>query len=49
MTRDPWFDPIRAEPEFIRLLRLAESKRRDAVAAYLEHGGDRVLGTSPAA
>ncbi len=48
MTRDPWFDAIRAEPEFIRLLRQVEAKRRDAVAAYLEHGGDKILGVSPA-
>ncbi|MGH7680797.1 MAG: FlgO family outer membrane protein [Candidatus Eiseniibacteriota bacterium] len=47
MTRDPWLDSIRAEPEFIRLLRLAEAKRRDAVAAFLEHGGDKILGVSP--
>jgi hypothetical protein len=49
MTHDPWLDSLRAEPEFIRLLRLAEAKRREAVAAYLEHGGDRILGVSPAA
>jgi hypothetical protein len=47
MTRDPWLDSVRAEPEFIRLLRLAEARRRDAVAAYLEHGGDKILGVSP--
>ncbi len=49
MTRDPWLDPIRTHPEFIQLLRLAESRRREAVGAYLEHGGDRVLGVSPSA
>ncbi len=49
MTRDPWLDSLRTHPEFIRLLRLAESRRREAVGAYFEHGGDRVLGVSPAA
>jgi hypothetical protein len=49
MTRDPWFDSLRTHPEFIQLRRLAESRRREAVAAYFEHGGDRVLGVSPAA
>jgi pentatricopeptide repeat protein len=48
MKRDPWWDPVRAHPEFIRLLRLAETKRRDAVASYLEHGGDKILGATPA-
>jgi serine/threonine protein kinase len=49
MTRDPWLDSLRTHPEFIQLLRLAESRRREAVGAYVEHGGDRVLGVSPAA
>jgi TolB-like protein/tetratricopeptide (TPR) repeat protein len=49
MTRDPWLDSLRTHPEFIQLLRLAESRRREMVAAYFEHGGDRVLGVSPAA
>ncbi len=47
MTRDPWWDPVRAHPEFIRLLRLAEAKRREAAAAFLEHEGDKILGASP--
>jgi serine/threonine protein kinase len=49
LTRDAWLDPIRAHPEFIQLLRLSEARRREAVGAYFEHGGDRVLGVSPAA
>ena len=49
MTRDPWLDSLRTNSEFIHLLRLAESRRREAVAAYFEHGGDRILGVSPAA
>ncbi|HKW50765.1 MAG TPA: tetratricopeptide repeat protein, partial [Candidatus Eisenbacteria bacterium] len=49
MTRDPWLDSLRTHPEFIQLLRLAESRRREAVGAYFAHGGDRVLGVSPAA
>jgi tetratricopeptide (TPR) repeat protein len=48
MARDPWLDPIRTTPEFMRILRRAESLRRDAVAAYLEHEGDRILGVRPA-
>jgi tetratricopeptide (TPR) repeat protein len=49
MTRDPWFDPLRTDREFISLLRSAEARRREAVAAYFAHGGDRILGVSPAA
>jgi serine/threonine protein kinase/tetratricopeptide (TPR) repeat protein len=48
MARDPWLDPMRTMPEFVRILRRAESLRRDAVAAYLEHEGDRILGVRPA-
>jgi hypothetical protein len=31
----------------MRILRRAESLRRDAIAAYLEHEGDRILGVRP--
>jgi serine/threonine protein kinase/tetratricopeptide (TPR) repeat protein len=48
MARDPWLDPIRTTPEFVQILRRAESLRRDAIAAYLEHEGDRILGVRPA-
>jgi tetratricopeptide (TPR) repeat protein len=48
MARDPWLDPVRTTPEFMRILRRAESLRRDAIAAYLEHEGDRILGVRPA-
>ena len=48
MGRDPWLDPIRTNPEFVRILRRAEELRRDAVGAYLEHQGDRILGVRPA-
>jgi serine/threonine protein kinase/tetratricopeptide (TPR) repeat protein len=47
MARDPWLDPIRTTPEFVRILRRAESLRREAIAAYLEHEGDRILGVRP--
>ena len=44
MTRDPWLDPVRARPEFTKMLRVAETRYREAAAAFLETGGDRVLG-----
>jgi hypothetical protein len=34
------------DPAFMNILRRAESKRRDALAAFLEAGGDRLLGSN---
>jgi serine/threonine protein kinase len=47
MARDAWLDSVRTEPDFVRLLRRSEGLRREAVAAYLEHEGDRILGVRP--
>jgi hypothetical protein len=47
MARDPWMDSIRTQPDFVSVLRRSEALRRDAVAAYLEHEGDRILGVRP--
>jgi tetratricopeptide (TPR) repeat protein len=47
MGRDPWLDSIRTHPDFVRILRRSEALRREAVAAYLEHEGDRILGVHP--
>ena len=44
IAQDPWFDPLRADPEFIRLLRLAQTRHRDASAAFTDAGGERLLG-----
>jgi hypothetical protein len=46
--RDPWLDPLRAQPEFQEILLQAEAARRAAVVAFLEDGGDRVLGVNVA-
>jgi TolB-like protein/predicted Ser/Thr protein kinase len=40
---EPWLDSIRADPEFIRLLRIAEERRRQSAAAFASAGGDRLL------
>lgn len=43
--RDPWLDPVRPSPEFADLLARAESRYRDAVAAFRDAGGEELLGT----
>ncbi len=44
LARDAWFDKVRTHPDFVRIMRRAEVRRREAIAAYLEHGGDHILG-----
>ena len=44
LTRDPWLDPLRAEPEFVRLVRHAEAGRARAALLYTQAGGERLLG-----
>ena len=44
MAANRWFDPLRADPEFGRLLQLADEKHRAAVAAFTEAKGERLLG-----
>jgi hypothetical protein len=43
MTRDPWLESLRARDEFRALLRTAEARERQARAAFIEAGGERVL------
>jgi serine/threonine protein kinase/tetratricopeptide (TPR) repeat protein len=44
LVRDPWFDSLRTEPEFVRLLRRSEQEHAESVRAYVEAGGERLLG-----
>jgi TolB-like protein len=44
LTRDPWLDPLRARPEFVRAVREAEAGHARGAAAYLAAGGERILG-----
>jgi TolB-like protein len=46
LTRDPWLDPLRSEPEFTRLVRQAEAGRARAAQAYSGAGGERLLGVA---
>jgi TolB-like protein len=44
LSRDPWLDPLRTRPEFVRAVREAETGHERAAAAYLAAGGERILG-----
>jgi non-specific serine/threonine protein kinase len=46
MTRDPWLKPLRGSEEFRSILRRAEQRERQARAAFIEAGGERVLGVT---
>jgi TolB-like protein len=43
-ARDPWLDPVRSAPRFRELMRAAEQKRREAEVAFIQAGGERLLG-----
>jgi hypothetical protein len=44
LVNDPWFDSLRAQPRFIRILHRAEAKTADAATAFAQAGGERLLG-----
>ena len=44
LTRDPWLDPLRMSPDFVRVVRQAEEGHARAAEAYLRSGGERILG-----
>jgi eukaryotic-like serine/threonine-protein kinase len=44
MASDPWLDPLRARPEFTKLLERAEQQHRAAAAEFARLDGNRVLG-----
>jgi eukaryotic-like serine/threonine-protein kinase len=50
MSNDPWLDPIRDRPEFMKLLETAEQQHQVAKKEFTRLEGDRILGigTRPA-
>jgi len=44
--RDPWLDPLRSNHDFVGLLRQAEARHREAVSAFFNAGGDRIVGVN---
>ena len=44
LVRDPWLDPVRRAPAFEEVLAYAERQVREASAAFLAAGGERILG-----
>jgi serine/threonine protein kinase len=44
LASSPAFDPVRSDPAFQELLALAEAGRQQALEAFREHGGERLLG-----
>ena len=44
LVHDPWLDPVRALPRFAQTLREVEARHREARAAFVAVGGDKVLG-----
>jgi len=43
-ARDPWLDPLRTHPEFVKLLKQAEARHKEARTVFIEAGGERLLG-----
>jgi eukaryotic-like serine/threonine-protein kinase len=46
LVRDPWLDSLRTEPEFVRLLRRSEQERAESLRAFIQAGGERLLGAA---
>jgi DNA-binding winged helix-turn-helix (wHTH) protein/tetratricopeptide (TPR) repeat protein len=44
MASDPWLDPIRERPEFVRLLERVEQQHQAAANEFARLGGNRILG-----
>ncbi|MGH9443376.1 MAG: hypothetical protein ACRD16_14010, partial [Thermoanaerobaculia bacterium] len=43
-VRDPWLDPVRANPRLAEIVRRAQALQREAAEVYAESNGERLLG-----
>ena len=48
LARDPWLDGVRGESRFVGILRTAEARYHEALDAFVQAGGNRVLGLGKA-
>jgi hypothetical protein len=46
LARDPWLDALRSRAEFRDLLQRAVTLEREAASAFVQSGGDPLLGTN---
>ncbi|HZM27352.1 MAG TPA: protein kinase [Gemmatimonadales bacterium] len=46
LVRDPWFDSLRTEPEFVRLLRRLEQEQAESLRVFIQAGGEQLLGVA---
>jgi serine/threonine protein kinase len=49
LHHDPWLAPLRHDPRFAEILRLAQTRRDEALAVFRAEGGERLLGLRSAA
>jgi hypothetical protein len=44
LNRDPWFDPLRGDPEFQQIVARVHDRHQAMVTAFVQAGGPAVLG-----
>ena len=48
MSSDPWLDPIRDRPKFVRMIERAEQQHQAAASEFARLDGNRILGSERA-
>jgi len=46
MIRDPWLDPLWADPRFTTALNTVQSRHEETRRLFIEAGGPQILGVS---
>ncbi len=49
LLHDPWLAPLRGDPRFAEIVRIAQRRRGEALAVFRAEGGERLLGLRAAA